>query len=182
MDRSPEFNPIYDYLIQLIGKPYKFWSGQDIRRDGEPFWVGRTVVEAKEVSSVSCTGLLNLVCRYLGKKIPDIDNDECYFPGSTRSWLAFLCAKYGYQLYNPSAIYPRGTLLVRSYHQYNDQGHVAIIINTNQETIHSRPNDMVIRQGFIEPGVVIESPKFMDSFTIGCYYEYYYVFEQWTEL
>jgi len=182
MNRIPEFNSIHDYLIQLIGKPYKFWSGQDIRQDGEPFWVGYHMVEAKEVSSISCTGLLNLICRYLGKKIPDIDNDKCFFPGSTRSWFTFLHAKYGNQIYNPFTIYPIGTLLIRSYHHYNDQGHVAIIFNDNRETIHSRPNNAIIRQGFIQPGVVIESPKIMDGFTGSCYYEYYYLFGQWTDL
>lgn len=182
MDRSSTLDHMNRYLIQLVGKPYKFWEGEDIRQDGAPFWVGHGIVDPQIVSSISCTGLLNLVYRYLEKKIPDIDNNTCFFPGGTRSWFVALYTKYGYQIYQPYNRYPIGTLLIRSYREYKDQGHVAIIFNENQDTIHSRPSDMVILRGVVGPGVVVEPPSIMNRFTNKCFYEYFYTFDQWTDL
>lgn len=182
MDLTSKLDHMNRYLIQLVGKPYKFWEGEDIRQDGEPFWVGHGTVDASQVTSVSCTGLLNLVYRYLEKIIPDIDNNTCFFPGGTRSWVTALFTKYGYPIYQPTSLYPMGTLLIRSYREYKDQGHVAIIFNENQDTVHSRPMDMVIRRGVVAPGVVVEPPSSMDRFTNSCFYEYFYTFDQWTGL
>lgn len=159
---------VLDYGALLKGVPYKWWTGEDLRKDGEPFWSGGTSeVPLYRITSCSCTGLLNLIRRRYGLSIPGSNDTAYFFPGGTYKWFQYLWQKlkqHGMEMekIDVTKNYPKGSLLFRPYSNIDDQGHVAIVFSDNKGTIlnnsllHCYPDSAMIKTGFVRPGVTID--------------------------
>jgi len=132
---------VLEYAESLIGVPYRWWNTGDTIDADDKFWannggfVNRDSIDEND-SCIVCTGLINLMRRYLGLSIPGLDGTlgktGLKFPGTTYTWFRYLSKKGWLEPYSNYESYPRGTLLIRNYKNVHDQGHVAVFINETQ--------------------------------------------------
>jgi len=125
-----------DYVIKFNNMKYVLANYTDLEmKDGPPFWNTNTpppsIDHVKKYGSC-CTGLPNLVRRYLGLEIPGnitgYKKNICI--GGTDAWFSYLKSKNMLQKIDINKDYPKGTLLLQNYNK-NDQGHLSITINSN---------------------------------------------------
>lgn len=142
------------YAFSLIGIQYKYWDGESIPRDDStPFYAvnapppTRTLCEAQ---GVSCTGFINLICRRFGIHVPGVDDPTEIYPGGIDAWYKHLSPHL--ESYDSNTIYPNGTLLFRPYTDFQDQGHIALVVDG--KTVHSYAYVFEPRTaGKVDPGV-----------------------------
>lgn len=105
------------YGTSLVGTPYGWWYGGGIP-EGEPMWAAAgPPPSADDVYAANCTGLTNLMLRYVGKEIPGYGGTGSYYD-------------YYYDVsewFDANRDYPPGTLLLRPYSDVYDQGHAAVV-------------------------------------------------------
>lgn len=135
-------NTLSTILPQLLGVPYKWWDpSQSCAGDHGPFWAFDGPLPSREEiekGEMNCAGFLNLVCRGLGVKIPGAES-QYYYAGGTRVWHEYLQQKKVLKPFQPSLIYPEGTLLLRDFRlEKEDEGHLAIYMGPNS-IVHSWP-------------------------------------------
>jgi hypothetical protein len=144
------------YARSLVGIPYGGWSGDAIPRDDStPLYAhneSRPSRELLETQGVSCTGFMNLICRQLNIPVPGVNDPSEQYPGGTSAWHTFL--EPYLTSFDPQAEYEDGTLLLRPYKDFQDQGHIALVLNN--KTLHSfafawEPS----AQTTVDPGVTL---------------------------
>ena len=130
---------IIKYLKKYEGMKYtKYNFKTPIMDKNEPFWVSNT--KLPEFSYIyekgsTCVGLINIVRRHLGLKIPGLEeNYNC--PGGTGSWFKYLNEKDRLLEIDFFSVYPNGTLLLQDFNVI-DQGHVAVVTETNGTLLES---------------------------------------------
>lgn len=122
MNNERIINDTINYGKSLIGVPYKPWGGNDIEK-GEPmFAVNEPIPSKDEIKSCNCAGFLNLLHRFRNKKLPYNNS----FIGGTDAYYYYYLSKS--DDFNINTVYPKGTLIIKNFRDYKDQGHVAIII------------------------------------------------------
>lgn len=128
---------ILEFAKSLVGKPYSGWSENKNTLGGKaPFWVCESKPPPiQHINSLCCTGLINLIYRYLGKQIPGINIENFLYPGGTWVWFDTLKKNKKLSALDTKKSYPIGTLLLRNYKDFMDQGHVAIICEECGENV-----------------------------------------------
>lgn len=113
---------IINYGLSLVGIPYDWW------REGpcqikEPMWAenGPEVLK-KDIISCNCAGLINLLLRKSGKKLPYFEKSI----GGTESYFRYY--NNVSEDFDINKMYPIGTLLMKDFIDVNNQGHVAMVI------------------------------------------------------
>jgi hypothetical protein len=140
-----KIDDVLDYAKTMIGVPYRwFRQGEDINGT-DKFWADNTgIVLRKHIDTfdkcIVCTGLINLIRRYLKLSIPGLDGEgpkyAKKFPGTTGIWFGYLKRKGRLQKLDITKKYPKGTLLLKNFESIdNDQGHVAVIIDEFGNTV-----------------------------------------------
>jgi hypothetical protein len=126
------------YAKTLIGIPYRWWHDNEEIKGDDKFWAANDpTLTADEIKSqdkcIVCTGLINLIRRYVGLSIPGLDGKQgkfgMKFPGTTYTWFRYLKRKKRLIEIDLTKKYPIGTLLIADYKSVDEQGHVAIIID-----------------------------------------------------
>ena len=113
-----------------------------------PYYIGTgniPLYKKIKKEGVNCSGLVNLIRRYLGLEIPGmiIAEPEHYWPGGTGAWFSYLLCKNRLEIIDYDIVYPKGTLLLEDFNKEN-QGHLAIVVNSHSKgllfskIIHSR--------------------------------------------
>ncbi len=149
---------VIEYAKTMIGVPYRWWiKGDDLEGD-DKFWaengppVSRKEID-KENKSIVCTGLINLMRRFVGLSVPGADGKLDFvtgnrFPGGTATWFRYLKRKKRLQELDITKKYPKGTMVLKNYNYgcpEKCQGHVAVIVEEegdnilDQNIIHSFP-------------------------------------------
>jgi hypothetical protein len=179
------------YASTLVGIKYEWWAGHDLFRDGKPFWVGEGEVSRVNIDSCSCTGLLNLIRRKCGLKVPGANDKTIMFPGGTKIWIDYLFTqsiklKNDVEIFDAKKHYPKGSLLVVPIYKHGDQGHVAIIYTDddkenplNNKLIHSYPACDKFVPHLIGPGITVENIAYSHNFFDGGLYKYVFSPETW---
>lgn len=147
----------------FVGRRYKWWTPQvDMTSDQAPFWASNDLIPQK-IDAMSCTGLLNLIMRYLKKPVPGTEKVGYRYPGGTWIWFHTLKRQGVLHKFDPSKRYPKGTLLLRDYRSDQDQGHAAIIYKSDKLNvfqsliIHSySETGYTSKGGYSDPGVTIQ--------------------------
>ncbi len=140
-----KINNVIRYAKSLVNVPYRWHREGDKIQSNDKFWaknashISRETID-KEDKCIVCTGLINLMRRYLGLTIPgldgslnDIEGDK--FPGTTGIWFAYLLRRDRLETIDVSQKYPKGTLLLRNFEDIENQGHVAVIIDEKGSSI-----------------------------------------------
>ena len=134
MEKNKEIiNKAIRYAKQFEGMNYKCSPSKPSKRDGSPFWIND--IRPPDVKYIykkgsCCTGLTNLVRRYLNLHVP---YDICTpWKGSTCAWFNYLKKNKRLEKINFNKVYPKGTLLLQDYN-VKDQGHVAFTINSSKK-------------------------------------------------
>lgn len=144
-----------EYIESLQAIPYGYWNGKLIPRDDtSSFYVSGEDLPSRALlceQGISCTGVLNLLCRVLNLEVPD----HPHFPGGTAAWGA--AVPWTTPLPPTEYSFEPGTLLLRFYKSFSDQGHVAVISRDRKHFIHSiaTPWDP-LRQEVRTPGVTLD--------------------------
>lgn len=135
-------NDAIEYVKTLIGIPYRWYEeGEDAFSGSDKFWaINLPAPSTTEIiqhnKSIVCTGLINLMRRHNGLKIPGLDGDitgkyrEFYkkYPGGTGAWFLYLYQKKRLEKIDLNKHYPNGTLLLARFKSNeDDQGHVAVV-------------------------------------------------------
>jgi len=140
------------YAKSLVGAPYTPWSNNG-RKAGAastpdaPFWASDTgppPTEEVRARGANCAGFVNLIRRELGLPVPGVKSGERY-AGGTSVWWEHATSNGWLSPYNPAALYPPGTLLLRPFKDAKDQGHMAVQFDS-KNIIHStsdKPNNGV---------------------------------------
>lgn len=112
------------------------------RKDIGPFWaVHDTNMPPREViekGGIVCTGLINLMTRKVGIHKPFLDlqdqedNDIIFGLGGSDEWLYYY--RDHVEPFDENAIYPKGTLLLRTWNPVDD-GHIAMLIETGKRVV-----------------------------------------------
>jgi cell wall-associated NlpC family hydrolase len=130
-----------DFAHSLLGVPYGAWSGDAIPRDDStPFYACNGPPPDKEdiaLQGISCTGLTNVVRRFCGLSVPGVFDELEDYPGGTGAWYRFLRPSLTKYWGDPL---PVGSLLFRPYSDFEDQGHVAIVVGDGV-VLHSFPGE-----------------------------------------
>jgi hypothetical protein len=142
------------YAFSLLGVQYSYWDGTAIPRDDStPFYAVNAPPPSRalcEMQGICCTGFINLICRRFGIPVPGVDDPTEIFPGGTGAWGKFLQPHL--EPFDSNKEYPDGTLLFRPYKDFDDQGHIALVVGG--KTLHSyayvfEPHT----SGKVDPGV-----------------------------
>ncbi len=141
-----KINKVIVYAKTLINVPYRWHRDGDKIQGDDKFWAKNAPhVTRDEINTqdkcIVCTGLINLMRRFLGLSIPgldgslnDIEGDK--FPGTTGIWFNYLLRKNRLEKLDVKKKYPKGTLILKNFEDVeNDQGHVAVIIDDNADNI-----------------------------------------------
>ncbi len=149
------------YIKSLENTPYVWWKEGDKVGKGTPFWAENNESPSTNLvkkDGCNCAGFINLICRFLKKSIPGIDDiDDPYVEWAGGSWYWFQYLKNTNQLeeFDPQTIYPEGTLLLRDYKSVEDQGHLALFLKGGK-VAHSYPGK----------GIVIEDSALISHYWI----------------
>jgi hypothetical protein len=148
----------------LIGKPYGLWQGESLALGWDaPFWNKNEPVPSIDcITTVNCTGLVNLILRYRNKPLP-----YSYAGGIGGTMSYYDTYKNVLDPFDIEHDYPTGTLIGRQYRDFDDQGHVAIVI------------DGLVLHASIASGV--EMTKTVAESHCGGYYEYAVFPDKWLE-
>lgn len=145
-----------DYAQSIVGTPYKWWQGEAILgEDCGPFWAANAPPPPLEVirdQGVCCTGILNLILRHLGLPVPGVATKHA-FAGGTGCWEEFLIPHL--EPIDTTEQYHEGTILFRPYRNYEDQGHIGMILKDGK-FLHSHATEASPSDGFQSPGCVID--------------------------
>ncbi len=152
-DNNKKINDVIKYAKTLINVPYRWHREGNKIKGTDKFWakngpaVSREYID-KTDKCIVCTGLINLMRRYVGLTIPGLDGslddiEGSKYPGTTGIWFAYLKRGKRLEKLNVSKKYPKGTLLLRDFEDIENQGHVAVIIDEkgisilDQKIIHA---------------------------------------------
>ncbi len=144
-ENKKKISAVIRYAKSLVNVPYRWHRDGDKIQSSDKFWakngspVSRTTID-KEDKCIVCTGLINLMRRYLGLTIPGLDGslndiEGNKFPGTTGIWFAYLSRKDRLETIDVTRKYPKGTLLLRDFEDIENQGHVAVIIDEKGNSI-----------------------------------------------
>ena len=127
---------IIKFAKQFNGYPYGSWrEGQIILGQCAPFYADNAPVpRPEEITKISCAGLINLIRRQLNLPIPGVVDKYPYAGGSYIWFQSLLPYLEPIDITQP---YPIGTLLIRNYSNENDQGHLAILIDSRPTVLQS---------------------------------------------
>lgn len=147
MNDERKIKKVLKYATSFKKVPYKQVGKNLPIGDKPPFWnTNGDVPKKKDVTSLVCVGLTNLMRRYMGLKIPGLIGKPSKFPGGTGEYWNHFKKKKVLELLDINKVYPEGTLLLRNYNP-KDQGHVAVILNSHKngflysEIIHATGYD-----------------------------------------
>jgi cell wall-associated NlpC family hydrolase len=131
---------------EYIGILYSPWNpNASCYGDHGPFWSFNgpaPSLERVERELLNCAGLINIIRRELGLKIPGAA-EQTYYAGGTYEWFTYLDRKKKLHHFDSTKHYPKGTLLLRCFRNKDDDGHLAIV-RGKQKVIHSIRNYGVI--------------------------------------
>ena len=133
-----DFSTIEGYIQELIGTKYVWWREGDDVTSAAPFYAENANcvdMETVKESGANCAGFVNLICRFVGTKIPGI-NENIPMAGGTYIWFSYLNERQLLQPFDPSKTYPPGTIVLRDYVDEEDQGHITLVI-CNGRLAHS---------------------------------------------
>jgi len=137
--------------LQFVGAPYCAWDGTVVGWTNDtPFWCGPgplPSVEQVQKDGVCCTGLLNLMVRAVGGRVPEWDG----WVGDTSAWGQELATVTRREFTTASqrelatvtkrelTTVNRGDIMFRPwrYGGPDDQGHVAICLDEKGTILHS---------------------------------------------
>lgn len=158
---------ILTFCDTLLGIEYVWWNStmedcgpQSYSRIGEI----PNLSKIKE-TGMNCVGIINLIRKKLDLEIPGLKENDAY-AGGTYEWFKYLREKGKLKKLDLRKSYPVGTLLLRNYKNGNDQGHVAIIYDTNEKSIlfskllhcySSTPFNKHNIHKFHKPGLTVDS-------------------------
>ena len=125
---------IIEYIKKYEGMKYTLYDkNNNVMNANEPFWVCNDPPPPfKEVyeKGSTCVGLINIVRRHIGLQVPGII-ENYNIAGGTEAWFKYLNNNNRLAEIDLTTNYPAGTLLVQDFNE-EDQGHVAVIIEINQ--------------------------------------------------
>ena len=136
------------FVSKFVGMKYILHNNHDpspsIYKDEPPFWVGIESLPTYSniyINGSCCAGLINLVRRSVGLKIPGNINEKKYeFVGGTCAWFKYLSETGRLEKINHWKVYPKGTLLIQDFNLI-DQGHLAMTTTSNPRGLF---NSMII--------------------------------------
>jgi len=158
---------ILKYAKTLVGIKYKYWDPSMKDITDEPMYATNDKVPSlKELKTktINCAGLINLMRRKAGLQIDGlIEGKPIYLtPGGTYTWFDYLKKEGRLSEFDYKKNYPKGTLLLRKYSSPKEQGHLAIIYNTNKKgqmyanLLHSWTIEGYVKNNKTLPGVDVE--------------------------
>lgn len=126
----------------LIGIKYGWWKGGKIQTEAPMWAINEKVPKIKDVDTINCAGLTNLMLRYVDTELPHSPNGGT---GGTMAYYEYYKTKGVTKKFDLDNKYPEGTLIGRKYKDVEDQGHVGVIIYKNEEqyVLQSIPNEGV---------------------------------------
>ena len=140
-----KIDEVVDYAKTMIGVPYRWFRTGEKIHGSDKFWAENAgVILRKHIDDndkcIVCTGLINLMRRYLKLSIPGLDGTgpkyAKKFPGTTGIWFGYLSRKGRLEKLDLTKKYPKGTLLLKNFESTEtEQGHVAVIIDENGDSI-----------------------------------------------
>jgi hypothetical protein len=122
---------------------YKPWNPKaSCYGDNGPFWAFNGPAPeliAVKAGLLNCAGLINVLRRELGLEIPGA-TEQSFYAGGTYEWYVYLDSRKKLGPFYIGYDYPRGTLLLRRFHNELDDGHLAIVSgkNTVLHSIHGQ--------------------------------------------
>ena len=157
-DQQSIIDSVLEYAKTLIGTPYRWHKEGDSIQGNDKFWATNAQhITREQINTTNkcivCTGLINLMRRFLKLSIPGADgngpDDYRTFPGTTGTWFHYLSEKGRLESLDITRKYPKGTLLLRDFGSVDkDQGHVAVLIDELGSTIF----DQTIIHAYSEHG------------------------------
>lgn len=117
------------YAIHLKGAPYCFWVNGDLS-DSAPSWNGCSPPPPYcdiFKNGLFCTGLVNLMLRYLGINVPQ---NPPWSGGTESYWITFKEKMIPFDI----SLVRRGDAVYRPYFNVLDQGHIAIAIGNGSDS------------------------------------------------
>jgi hypothetical protein len=164
---------VFATLLVDANIKYVWWLKEVILgNDCGPFWaVNAPIPQMARVQQegICCTGVLNLIRRYLNLPVPGVREGDP-MAGGTGAWEEFLAPSL--QPIDPTQEYPEGSILFRRFHSFEDQGHIAILLKGGR-LLHSYVHDPTPMPGHVEPGCVIDASwKSSHEWNQNGYYEF----------
>jgi hypothetical protein len=161
LEQQSRIDSVLEYARSLGDIPYRWHRADDPIQGDDKFWAANNGPVPKQIvatKSIVCSGLTNLMRRYLGKNIPGISpldleaeqmkkadgsliikedgspytwRDEGHaFPGTTGTWFRYLQEKGRLEPLDVKKKYPKGTMILKDFVSVDlDQGHVVVLLN-----------------------------------------------------
>ena len=167
-----------DIAEKLIGIKYTLWLGDHQNTDDnpEPFYINEIPnIEYIKQHGINCAGLINIMRLKCSGNIPG----EGSWRGGTESWYNYLKSKNALIEFDYKSNYPIGTLLLRTYRNPNEQGHLAVIYDKDKNDIYL--NDTIIHSYNDKSGGKVDKCYLgFSHYSIpGGYYEYAILPDKW---
>jgi hypothetical protein len=178
-----------EYAQKIVGTKYEWWiNGMNTMDIDEPFWAKNdSAPDAYYIlkKTCNCAGLINLVKRFVNGNIPYV-NFNYEYAGGVWAWYDYLNNQSLLDIFETNKSYTKGTLLIRKYKDEHDQGHLAIIYNSNDlnplksKIIHSYSYEHYDGTNKItNPGITIEDLEISVNWTEEPFYHYVVHPDKW---
>tara|TARA_B100001540_G_C15597405_1_gene546927 strand:+ start:196 stop:738 length:543 start_codon:yes stop_codon:yes gene_type:complete len=171
-----------DYAYTLIGTPYVLWK----YNEDYDFYCDR-IPSTKEIKDigVNCASFINLLIQYAGRKIPE-NTFENSLRGGTDFWFKYFNSKSMLTKFDYTKKYPLGTLFLRNYRNFVDQGHLAMLSEyyekDTSKTLYSRIIHAYCHNDTRQVGITtLGQSHFCVSSNTG-YYEYVILPSKWLQI
>ena len=127
---------------RLEGINYKWITGNEDESDDVLYCNRVPPMEHLNEKGISSAGLINLLRNYVGcTHIPHSD-DASIQRGGIEYWYRYFEKKGSLKIFDYTKSYPLGTLFLRRYKSFNDQGHLAVLIehykNDERKTLYGK--------------------------------------------
>ena len=141
----------YSETVEYNKAPFYFLEKEDYK-------LNEIKLSDIKKQGINCVGLINIIRRHYNLEIPKDKNGN---HEGTSTWFEYLNKNNFLEKIDYKKIYETGTLLIQDYNP-EDQGHVAIIINKNNDIlINSYKIHAIEHPGSKKYNKVIKE-KFMD--------------------
>lgn len=130
------------FARRLEGIKYKWLTGNEDESDDVLYCIRVPPMEILDEKGINSAGLINILRNYVGCTYIPHSEDSHVQRGGIEYWYRYFEKKGSLKLFDYTKSYPLGTLFLRRYKSFNDQGHMAVLIehykNDERKTLYGK--------------------------------------------
>ena len=127
---------VKNIIDKHLGTPYVWWNENMIDCGPQSYADDTKLLDFEKINKIgmNCSGLINIIRKSVGLEVPGV-KEKTPYAGGSYFWFEYLKKNKKLKKFNVRKVYPEGTLLLRQYKDGMDQGHMAVIYESNHKGV-----------------------------------------------